>query len=281
MKCTYFFVLFGLIITMMGVSCSSNTSPLVKGAGDTVSVAVVKMNDTTSFKKANGEICHIYADATFSYPTSYVDKPTLEKLQRLYAALILDAPDSLSLNDAMRMCVANSLHQYDMTASTPTELTDSVDSDSSVKGYHTTTTVQLHYNSNDLVTFCRVEMVRKDTMVTSITHKFYTIDLKTMTAVGLDKLIRDDAQTQVTKLLRSKLLEQNRVESNDQLNELGYYNIDNLIVNSNFYFDANGVTWSYLPNELAVSAIGEPQVTLGYDALAPYVCEGSVLNRMK
>ena len=181
----------------------------------------------------------------------------------------------------MRMCVANSLHQYDMTSPTSGEPLDSIDTDSSVKGYHTTTTVQLHYNSKDLVTFCRVEMIRKDTVVTSVTHKFYTIDLKTMTAVGLDKLIRDDAQSQVTKMLRSKLLEQNRVESNDQLNELGYYNIDNLIVNNNFFFDANGVTWSYLPNELAVSAIGEPQVTLGYDALSPFLCEGSVLIRMK
>ena len=134
-------LVFVLVVIMIISSCSSNTSTKNPSSSDTVTVAVVKLTDTTSFKKSNGEICRIYADATFNYPTSYVDKPTLEKLQQIYATLVLDAPDSLTLNDAMQQCVSNSLHQYDLLSSVEDAPID-IDEESGVMAYHTSTTVQ-------------------------------------------------------------------------------------------------------------------------------------------
>ena len=86
--------------------------------------------------------------------------------------------------------------------------------------------------------------------------------------------------TDVTHLLRARLLEQNKATSNDQLNDMGYFNVDNLSVTRNFYFDDNGITWSYLPSQLAVDAIGEPQIALTYEQLTPLACAGSVINRL-
>ena len=102
-----------------------------------------------------------------------------------------------------------------------------------------------------------------------------------MKAVDVSQLVREDAQAKLTALLRSRLLEQNKVENNDQLNELGYYNIDNLIVTQNFFIADNGITWSYLPNKLAVSAVGEPQISLTFEELKPMTFEGSIINRIK
>ena len=48
----------------------------------------------------------------------------------------------------------------------------------------------------------------------------------------------------------------------------------------NFYFDDEGVTWSYLPNELAVEAVGEPKITLKYSDLEPSLCENSIIDRL-
>ena len=90
----------------------------------------------------------------------------------------------------------------------------------------------------------------------------------------------DSLLTDVTQLLRAQLLEQNNATSDDQLNDMGYFNVDNLSVTRNFYFDQDGVTWSYLPSQLAVDAVGEPQITLTYDQLAPLACDGSVINRL-
>ena len=84
----------------------------------------------------------------------------------------------------------------------------------------------------------------------------------------------------VTQLLRARLMAQNKATSDDQLNDIGYFNVDNLTVTRNFYFGDNGITWSYLPSQLAVDAIGEPQIALTYDQLAPLACDGSVIHRL-
>lgn len=271
-----------LCLMILTVSCSSNGSGLSGSSVDTVTVATIKISDTTSFKKSNGDICAIYSDASFSYPTSYIDDHSLEKLQHLYTTLVLDAPDSLSLNDAMHRCVSNSLHQYDLSKSEDDQLSDyNIDESEPFLTYRSSSTVQLHYNKNGLVTFCRIDVVKKDTTVTSVTHMYYTFDLKTMSRVTVSNIVRDETIPQVTALLRARLLEQNKVANNDQLNELGYYNIDNLIVTQNFYFDEKGITWSYLPNKLAVSAVGEPHVTLTYDELKPMACDLSIINRIQ
>lgn len=279
----HFALSIALVIILLGHSCTGSSSSSAPMA-DTVTVAQVKMSDTTSFKKSNGDLCAIYADATFSYPTAYVDQSSLLQLQQLYATIVLGAPDTITPNEAMRQCVANSLHQYDFA--TPGQdagnlsLADADDLEAA-SVYHTSTNVQLHYNRNALVTFCRVDVVKKDSVVTSVTHRYYTIDLEQMRGVEVKDLFRDDALSEVTRLLKARLLEQNKVENNEQLNELGYFNVDNLVATSNFYFDANGVTWSYQPNELAVSAVGEPCITLAYDVLMPLASDNSILRRIQ
>lgn len=276
------FIIISLIYTFLAVGCSSNSSSDRSSSSDTVTTATVKMSDTTSFNKSNGEKCVIYSDGTFCYPTAYRDKNTLKSLQKLYMSLVLDIGDSLELNDAMRNCVANSMHQYDMTQPEDDLMMDySIDDSEPYLTYRASTTIQVHYNKNNLITFCKIDVVKKDSIVTSVTHKYYTVDLKEMKAVDVSQLVREDAQAKLTALLRSRLLEQNKVENNDQLNELGYYNIDNLIVTQNFFIADNGITWSYLPNKLAVSAVGEPQISLTFEELKPMTFEGSIINRIK
>ncbi len=268
-----------LILTMVG--CNAGTG----GSSDTSELKVqldsCRLADTTSFVKSNGERCTIYADANISYPKMFRDKASTEQLQRLFAAFVLNAPDSLDLADAMHATVSNTLHQYDFVEQLPEdELNEDVDSSQIVYKYNTITTVAVHYNNDDIITFCKTEMVRKNDKVTSVTHRYYSFDLKTMAYIDLHKLFREDAMTDVTHLLRARLLEQNKVVNDDQLNDLGYFNVDNLSVTRNFFFDEKGVTWSYLPSQLAVDAVGEPQITLSYEQLAPLACDGSVLNRL-
>ena len=196
------------------------------------------------------------------------------------AAFVLNAPDSLNLNDALRATVSNTLHQYDFVELPADDQGAEDDGAQLVYKYNTTTTVNVHYNQNDIITFCKTEVVRKNDKVTSVTHRYYSFDLLTMAYIDLHKLFREDAMADVTQLLRARLMAQNKATSDDQLNDIGYFNVDNLTVTRNFYFGDNGITWSYLPSQLAVDAIGEPQIALTYDQLAPLACDGSVIHRL-
>ena len=270
-----------LSVTALLFSCGKN-SMLSKGDGKpAVTVKSRQLNDNSSFTMSNGERCSITADAIIDYPVSAGEGMSVDSLQRLFAAYVLESGDSLSLQEAMRQVVANSMHQYDfMQEPVNKDEADESEGLTTLK-YATSTRISPIYNKNGVVTFERVDVVKKNDKVTSITHRYYSFDVETQTYIDVNRLFRDDAVADVCQLLKQQLLAQNNVSGNEQLNDLGYFNVENIMVSRNFYFDEKGVTWSYLPNELAVEAVGEPKITIPYDDLVSSLCDNSIIERLK
>ena len=145
-----------LITISLLSSCHGGSGTTTGLSGDTVAMATVKLADTTSFRKSNGEMCQIFAEATFDYPTAYADRESLTNLQRLYAQALFGAPDSMSLADAMQACVTNTLRQYDFS---PGQSIDTLETENdgmeSVKRYNTSISVKVHCNARDTSTVWR------------------------------------------------------------------------------------------------------------------------------
>jgi len=248
-----------------------------------VTVKTEQLTDNSSFVTANGSRCTITAAATIDYPVALAGGAAADSLQRLFARYVLESGDSLSLKDAMRQVVSNSMHQYDFVAepvSDDEKMEVEESDDLNVTKYETSTRITPVYNKNGVVTFERVDVVKKNDKASSETHRYYSFDMESMTYIDVNRLFRDDALGDVCQLLRQQLLAQNKVEGNEQLNDLGYFNVENITVSRNFYFNDDGVTWSYLPNELAVEAVGEPRITIPYGDLKPSLCENSILERL-
>lgn len=261
-------------------SCSKMKSAKSDDAKSAVIVKTQQLSDNSSFAMSNGERCTIVADATIDYPVSAGEGVPIDSLQRLFAAYVLESGDSLSLQEAMRQVVANSMHQYDfMKEPVAKGEADEADDMATIK-YATSTRVTSIYNRNGVVTFERVDVVKKNDKVTSVTHRYYSFDVATQSFIDLNMLFREDVLPDVCQLLKQQLLAQNNASGNEQLNDLGYFNVENLTVTRNFYFDDKGVTWSYLPNELAVEAVGEPKITISYDDLKSALCDDSIIDRL-
>jgi hypothetical protein len=270
-----------LSFTLLIAACGKSGKGSAGVGKPAVTIKSERLNDRSSFKMSNGERCTIVADATIDYPVATAEGGVaLDSLQRLYAAYVLESGDSLSLQEAMRQVVANSMHQYDfMTEPLNADERDESEEEATL-AYATSTRVTPIYNKNGVVTFERVDVVKKNGKVISVTHRYYNFDVETQTYIDVNRLFRDDATSDVCQLLKQQLLKQNNVTGNEQLNDLGYYNVENITVSRNFFFDDNGVTWSYLPNELAVEAVGEPKITIPYSELADLLCEGSIIDRL-
>lgn len=281
-KVLSFFIL--LSITMLLFSCDK--SGMGKG-GDGMPSVIVKsqhLSDTSAFTMSNGERCTIVASATIDYPVSMAEGVVLDTLQRLFAAYVLESGDTLTLSEAMRQVVANSMHQYDFMAepvNNDVAVEVGEEADLNTLKYATSTRVSPIYNKNGVVTFERVDVVKKNDKVASVTHHYYSFDVEAQAYIELNHLFRDDAVADVCQLLKQQLLKQNNAAGNEQLNDLGYYNVENITVTRNFYFDDNGITWSYLPNELAVEAVGEPRIFIPYGQLASSQCDNSIIERLK
>ena len=275
---------FTLLILLSIIGLQSSCGKLKSGNADdgkpAVTVKTQVLNDNSSFKMSNGERCTIVSDASIDYPVSAGEGMPMDSLQRLFAAYVLESGDSLSLQEAMRQVVANSMHQYDFMPE-PVNKNEADESSELTLKYATSTRITPIYNKRGVVTFERVDVVKKNDKVTSITHRYYSFDVKNQCFIDLSRLFRDDAIADVCQLLKQQSLNQNNVTGNEQLNDLGYFNVENITVTGNFYFDDKGVTWSYLPNELAVEAVGEPKITVSYDDLKDYLCDESIIERLK
>ena len=281
MKTKVFAFVILLSITGLMFSCGKMKSGKTDDAKPAVIVKTEQLSDNSSFAMSNGERCTIVADATIDYPVSAGEGVPMDSLQRLFAAYVLESGDSLSLQDAMRQVVSNSMHQYDFMQEPVAKDEADESSDLATLKYATSTRVTPIYNRNGVVTFKRVDVVKKNDKVTSVTHRYYNFDVETQTFIDVNRLFRDDAVADVCQLLRQQLLNQNNVSGNEQLNDLGYFNVENIMVTRNFYFDDKGVTWSYLPNELAVEAVGEPKITIPYADLKSALCDDSIIDRLK
>ena len=280
MKTKYFTLFIILSLTALLFSCSKTGKSSGGDGKPAVTVKSQRLNDSSSFMMSNGERCTIIADATIDYPVKAEDGTPMDSLQKLFAAYVLESGDSLSLQDAMRQVVTNSMHQYDFMVEPVSQEELAEDEGMATLKYATSTRVTPMYNKNGVVTFERVDVVKKNDKVTSVTHRYYSFDVKTQTFIDLNRLFREDVVADVCQLLKQQLLKQNNATGNEQLNDLGYFNVENISVTRNFYFDDKGVTWSYLPNELAVEAVGEPKIFIPYGDLTDYLCDDSILERL-
>lgn len=280
MKTRFFSIVMLLSLTMLIASCGKGGKGKANNGKPAVTVKTQQLNDKSTFKLSNGEVCTIVADAVIDYPVATVEGLALDSLQRLFAAYVLESGDSLSLQEALRQTVANSMHQYDFMDEpmSDDEIAD-VEAQTTIN-YATSTRVTPIYNKNGVVTFERVDVVKKNSKVTAVTHRYYSFDVDSQTYIDVNRLFRDDAIADVCQLLKQQLLKQNNASGNEQLNDLGYFNVENITVSRNFFFDENGVTWSYLPNELAVEAVGEPKITIPYGDLTDFQCDNSILERL-
>lgn len=282
MKRTHIVSIFILLAFMaLSVSCGRKGSNYVDDGKPAVTTAQTHQQSNSSFKMSNGELCTIVAEATIDYPKTIGENQSADSLQRLFAAYVLESGDTLSLNEAMNQVVVNSMHQYDFVEVPDVDEEVTADSDGmTTLKYVTSTRITPIYNKHGVVTFERVDVVKKNDKVSSVTHRYYSFDVDSQTFIDVNRLFRDDAISDVCQLLKQQLLTQNNVTGNEQLNDLGYFNVENISVSRNFYFDDKGVTWSFLPNELAVEAVGEPKITIPYKDLEPSLCENSIIERL-
>lgn len=284
MRSIVFYIVLSIIsaLSMCTLTCcgkaDSHTSQF---SGDTVTFKTVKLNDSSSYVKPNGEICVVDADISASIPVKFgTDEPTSQSLIKFFKQYLLDASDSITLDNAIKQYIDNTLHQYNFKDTPEENAHDDSSNSEPVLNYRNSIHISVIYNQHNLITFCKREVIKKDDVVTSVTHRYFSFDLETCTLVELNKLFKEELISSLCRTLKTQLAHNNRVENDDQLNDCGFFNIDNMTVTSNFYFDENSIVWSYLPNELAVETLGEPEVKLNFEALEPYLCENSILKRL-
>lgn len=256
-------------------SCGGMKTSQPSMSADTVAIDVVNVVDTISYKIGDASQCSVMADAKIAYPNAYKDIETTAKLQRLFTTDILEVPmDSVVLDEAFKKYVNNIVSQYGVTS-------DSIKYEDEgreiVYKYNSKINVSVVYNKNGIITFCKEETTEKNNVVTMVSHNYYNISLAEISQIKLDNIFSEENVDDISELLKHRLLTQLDVKDESALIDLGYFNLDNLVVNNNFRISDTGITWTFRTYEIACYSVGETDITLEYEMLKPYIMDGSVI----
>ena len=264
-----------LIVSSCGINNSQGDA-----ATDELKIEHISKADSTAFSHDANKVCNVKAMVNAEYPVYYVNDTLTHQLQVLYINEVLGMP----VNGSGKQIITT---VFDETAVALTrQFGDSEDEilygvfpDKQILNYVTSLDVSIVQDSNGIVSFCRHEEVNKDGKLTADSHHYINIDLQRMRKIDIYNLFNEEALSDVSNMLKSKLLKQMNAKNEEELIGMGYFNLDNITVNSNFYFGENGVTWNYVTYEIACYSVGETQITLDYASLAPYISTDSVLSR--
>ncbi len=274
--CVFMLVLF----VLTGCTGSDNDATLGE-----VTMATDSLVETGSFKKSNGELCEMKVTLVVSYPQALNDSTKLQQLQQLFITHLLKSPKGTSsVKEAMKLYAKSLVSQN--TPSIDGETHPSIDTvnmsfdEVDIDRFEPRITIKAVYNDNDLLTICREESISKNGQNTSLSHHYVSFDLQQMKRVTLGDMFRDDSFDKLTAQLKEKLMDDKGASNEDELNDLGYFNLPNLSVTSNFFFTSRGVTWSYDSSVIAVASVGEPTINIDYDDLEPFYSDNSILKRL-
>ncbi|MCH4155094.1 MAG: RsiV family protein [Muribaculaceae bacterium] len=274
----FYIAIITFIITALGACGRMNTKKNA-AAADSVTLAKLCSNDTMTYPLSGSNKCAVQASVFITYPDFFKSQQNTKRLQKLFSDVVLEIPgDSMPVEKAVVQYAKNSVSQFgdpgEMSADEDVEF----DPNTSYN-FNLITNITVKYNSKGIIVFCKEELTKRNGDLSKPVHNYYTFDLKTMTQVQISNLFNEENVSNVTELIKQQLMKQLKVSDEDELNDMGYFNLDNLLANNNFYLTDAGITWNYQPDEIAVYNIGETEVTVPYGELAQYVLPNSVIAK--
>lgn len=271
------YVVLSMLVTSLIGSCGGLKSKQPEMSADSVTVNMTDVVDTISYILSDKSQCSVMAEAKIAYPDAYKDKESTAKLQHLFSSVVLDVPsDSIGLNGAFNKFVKNVLGQYGEDAD-GTKYED--DDREIVYKYNSVTNIYVVYNKDGFLSFCKEETTKKNDVVTMVTHNYYNISLAKMSKIELNNIFAEENISDISDLLKRRLLVQLHAKDESELIDMGYFNLDNLVANNNFRISENGITWTFGTFEIACYSVGETNITLDYDVLKPYILDNSEIAK--
>ncbi|MDR1337218.1 MAG: DUF3298 and DUF4163 domain-containing protein [Tannerella sp.] len=90
------------------------------------------------------------------------------------------------------------------------------------------------------------------------------IDLKTGLPLSEKDVFIDDSREDLAKVIVDNLAASNSVDNPSELENLGFFHVNEIAPNGNFYVDDTGITYTFNEYEIAAYAIGPVTVRLSY-----------------
>jgi hypothetical protein len=289
-------VVLSLTILLFFISCDrqgkSNTSDAENNIEfDTISLVTRHHLGGDS----SNPYCNIGVE--FVYPVGNSDTHP-DMLQQFFIRSTFGAPyDTLSPPDAVNVYVRNYIENYTADAKTYRDNAQEIEllnrqlsgidvSDSEhytedyFYSYYENLSVSIVYNRYGVLAFQVKQSNNKGGADSYDLFRNYVLNLQTGLQVMEGDIFDAGYDTALQRLIITSLLDQSKVKSVDELEDLGFFGVQEIVPNHNFLLNEKGIVYTYNKGEYSAYQLDAPQVFIPYDVIRSLLKENSVASKL-
>ena len=262
--CQKLVVLFLISVFVSGCNIGTKKTTDNDVTFDSISV------DKTYHLLENPENPNSNLQINFTYPAKYDNKDILKKIQQQFVySYFGDGYENLSPEEATAKYTEDYLNNYkDLEDEYKAEVAKA---DETPVGawfsYFEMSSDDIAYNKNDILSY--TVNFENYTGGAHGAHSFtnHVIDMKTGNLIKEDDIFIEGFQEDLAQILIDRIAKQNTVENPKELENIGFFSIDEIFPNGNFLIDDNGITYTFNEYEIAAYVVGATNVHLPYEEI--------------
>jgi len=157
---------------------------------------------------------------------------------------------------------------------------DENESQSEFYSYYETLTDTVTFNQNDLISLQVRRVSNKGGRESYETFRNFVIDLKTGNILSEKDIFIEGYEPQLRRIIINKLLKQNGVNDISELEQLGYFGVNEIVPNRNFLIDAKGITFIFNKGEYSAYLISAPVIFIPYEEIRHLLRENTTVWKL-
>lgn len=217
----------------------------------------------------------------FAFPVKMGNKDALPAIQKLFVSSYFgDNYESLAPADAVSKYTEDYLDAYkDLEGEYKKELEKADQTPvGSWFSYYEMSENEISYNMGGLLSYTVYFESYTGGAHGAHAVRNHVINLKTASFVTEEDIFVDNFQDALAQMLLDKIADQNHVADPKELENIGFFSIDEIYPNGNFLIDSDGITYTFNEYEIAAYVVGATKVHLSYKELSLLLKEDSPIS---
>lgn len=216
---------------------------------------------------------------TFVYPVSSGNESILDSLQRMFVSCFFDEQyTGMMPDEAVKNYEDNYVESYKEDYRIYS-MNDGNYNNEGYSSYYEIDNSEIKFNKGGILSFQVTKINYKGGAGTYDFLKNYSIDIKSLKLISEEDLFTEGYEKALGKVFRDYLLKIKKVKSLTDLENLGYFGLDEMIPNGNFILDDKGITYIFNKGEYSNYKTDAINIFISYNELVPLLKEDSPISK--
>lgn len=291
-------LIFTLILLLSVILISCNGSEQGKfNADNSIEFDTIRIDERYHLDDdVTGPYCDI--NINFIFPASS-EKYEIENLQQFFVSSVFGTSfDEMQPEAAINAYVGSYFENYSRDAGTyqlNTEeisemnaLLPDIDISGNLNGnedvfysYYESLSDTIVYNQHDILSF-QVKQANSKGGVSSqyISYSNYVINLQSGKQITENDIFRAGYDRALQNFIVTSLLDQNKVKTIEELEDIGFYGIREILPNGNFLLNDKGIIYTYNKGEYSAIQLSAPEVFIPYSAIRSLLRDNTIASNL-